>query len=236
VASLGAVFALLYGGLVYPLVSTARASIGGGFETVWYSPNDILDAKDEVYREALDWSRTADEFFDRIFEPTPVGFLVSQVRAFGLRYGETMDYLYYALIPRLIWRDKPTVTRGRWFDVYLGASSDSETPGSSLGQTATGELFWNFGIGGVIAGMFTGGLLFGWLWRMAGTDPRANVVQMMLYINLLLIAPSMMEIEWGSGFVGLLYRAILFSVLLRITVRRPPSFRPSRFPSHLAPT
>lgn len=227
VAAFVAAFALLYGAIVYPLVSAARGSGDYNRAAGGYSLSAILTAQDEASRDRVDWSQTADSLFDRVFAPTPVGFLVAQVREFGQRHGETMDYLLYAFVPRAIWPDKPIVSRGGWFHVYLGGSSRVEDATTSLGQTAAGELLWNFGIPGVLLGLLASGLLFGWLWALAGVDPRNSPLRMLLYLNLLLGAPGYMESEWGSGFVGLIYRAVIFAVLLKLGSRRGKG-RPAR--------
>lgn len=205
---------VLYAALVYPLVTAARNS--GFFHSAGagYSVESLTTTYSEAARDNVEWRATAEAFLERVFDPTPVGFLVAQVRAFGFRYGETMDYLLYSFVPRTIWPDKPTVSRGAWFHVYVGGSSSVEHATSSLGQTAAGELYWNFGVPGLAIGLFASGLVFGWLWRLAGPDPRGSPIRMLLYLNLLLGAGGLMESEWGSGFTGLVFRAIVFYALL----------------------
>src|SRR5438132_7707301 len=102
-----------------------------------------------------------DRFLYRQFESTAVGFIVSDVREHGLQYGETMRNLTYAFVPRVLWRDKPTVTRGNWFTAYLGGSGSEEESMTCTGMYSAGELYWNFGAAGVIGGMAIIGVLFG---------------------------------------------------------------------------
>jgi hypothetical protein len=49
-------------------------------------------------------------------------------------------------------------------------------------MTAFGEWYWNFGIPGVVIGMFLNGALLGGLWRLAGTYPIYQPLNMVLYI------------------------------------------------------
>src|SRR5207248_2280290 len=38
----------------------------------------------------------------------------------GYLYGQTLEYVTYAFIPRLIWPDKPSITPGQWFAEKIG--------------------------------------------------------------------------------------------------------------------
>jgi hypothetical protein len=49
-------------------------------------------------------------------------------------------------------------------------------------MTAFGEWYWNFGIPGVVIGMFLTGALLGGLWRMAGPCPIYQPLHMVLYV------------------------------------------------------
>jgi hypothetical protein len=134
-----------------------------------------------------------DQFVNRQFDPVPVGFIVGEVDKSGLLYGETMKYASYAFIPRLLWPDKPSVTRGGWFSAYLGLYENEAEATTSMGMTAVGELYWNFGAWGVMMGMLVIGCLQGYLWRMAGADPRGKPLHMLLYVSVLLTMPDMPE-------------------------------------------
>lgn len=209
---------VLYVGVVFPVNAFLRREGLAGVNTRSVAGDDLIAASEAV--RAIEWSTGTDAFFGRIFGPTPVGYIVSQVRTYGHRYGETMDYLAYAFIPRLFWPDKPTVTRGRWFDVYINQGLAVDEQGNSLGQTNSGELYWNFGVPGVIAGMFLMGLLIGWLWRMAGANPLNDPLRMLLYVGLVLSSAAMMETEFGSAFVGLVYRVVLFGLVFKLSTLR----------------
>jgi hypothetical protein len=110
-----------------------------------------------------------------------------------LLLGETMKYAGYAFIPRLIWPDKPSVTRGAWFSTRLGLFQTEADATTSIGMTAVGELYWNFGLPGVLLGMLAIGCGQGILWRMAGADPRGKPVHMLLYVSIMLSMSDMPE-------------------------------------------
>jgi hypothetical protein len=203
--------ALVYGGIVYPIVTAARHSASLSVAVQRYSPSDLEQASESAAR--ADLVETADAFFDRAFVPSAVALIVSDVRMGGFRLGETLDYLGYAFIPRVLWADKPVVSRGTSFDAYARGTSAADAT-SSLAQTAAGELYWNFGIPGVFIGMAGIGLVLGTLWRLAGTMPLDEPIAMLLYVNLLFIGASTPEVDFGGQLVALVYRALVFWPLL----------------------
>lgn len=201
-----------YVAIVAPVVTASR-------RTPWtYGESHaerIIDTYlDDSYRDAADIEEQVDAFLDRQFDPTPVGFLHREVERTGLRYGDTMDYLLYAFIPRTIWPDKPVVTRGGWFTLYLGQARTEREVSTSTGQSATGELYWNFGYPGVMFGMAFLGLLIGGLWRMARVRAHENALLFLLYISLCF---GMLDMpEAGTVLVGLVHRTLVIGSLVWI--------------------
>jgi hypothetical protein len=167
---------------------------------------------DDSYLDSSDIEEPVNTFLERQFDPTPVGFLHREVERTGLRYGDTMDYLLYAFIPRVLWADKPSVTRGGWFTLYLGQARKESDITTSTGQTAIGELYWNFGLPGVIAGMGFLGVLIGGLWRMTRAQAHQDPLLFLLYISLCFGMIDMPEA--GTVLVGLVYRALVVGTLI----------------------
>ncbi|MEA2205377.1 MAG: hypothetical protein QOE77_2153 [Blastocatellia bacterium] len=172
-----------------------------------------------------------DQFVNRQFDPVPVGFIVGEVKNSGLLYGETMKYASYAFVPRILWPDKPSVTRGGWFSAYLGLYENEAEATTSMGMSAVGELYWNFGTWGVLIGMLLIGCLQGLLWRMAGADPRGKPLHMLLYVSLMLAMPDMPEAV--TVFVALIlsfftFKAafLVFDLMNRRKGRMPRVLRP----------
>lgn len=157
-------------------------------------------------------------FSTRMFDPTPVGYIYQHVDQTGHLQGASLNYLKYAFVPRLLWPDKPSVTRGAWFTSYLGFSADEESSTTSTGISATGELYWNFGLPGVLLGMFGIGAGYGMLWALAREDPRSNPFAMLLYFMLIVKMPNMPEA--GSVIVGIVILAILFVPIIFLTRRQ----------------
>jgi hypothetical protein len=195
--------------LFYQLVSAAKQSVG-------------LDSR----HESPGSQPVYEEFFLRQFEPLPLSFILGEVERDGFRYGDTMAYASYAFIPRLLWPDKPTLSKGSWFTVYLGFSPRESEATTSTGITATGELYWNFGIVGVISGMLLIGVLIGAVWRMAGADPRGQVLHMLLYTSLLVDIMNMPEAVTTTGFWVAEY--LIFGAVFLLMGSRPAQSRMPR--------
>ena len=155
-----------------------------------------------------------DDVATRMFSGIMVGYLVQDTKVHGLKMGETMNYVLYAVIPRLFWPDKPNVSRGAWFTAYLGAASSEDTARTASALTAEGELYWNFGLVGMIAGMAALGWLIGRLmWKTAGVDPRANPIRMLAYLMTIFLVAS--ELEAGTMFVGILASTIVLRLMIK---------------------
>jgi len=209
---------LLYFGVVAPTVQESRDKPVRQGET-WFT--HLINSFESVFSynasraDMLGWySNQLDEFLGRQFDAMPTGYLLGEVRKNGYRGGDTMSYAAYAFIPRLLWPDKPSVSRGAWFTAYLGGARREEEAKTSTGISATGELYWNFGLPGVAMGMFGIGLLYGLLWRMAGPNP-LEPLHMLLYV--LVSIPGMIDMPEAvtiSG--GILSQFIIFGSIFQM--------------------
>jgi hypothetical protein len=88
--------------------------------------------------------------------------VVDLVERNGLYQGAASAPLIAALIPRILWPDKPQVQLGAWFALEIGAASitASGRANNSVNMTVEGELFLDFGwIGLVLGGIFFGGMI-----------------------------------------------------------------------------
>jgi len=157
---------------------------------------------------------TTHEFLIRVFQPAAVAFIAHEVREGGFLMGTTLDYVGYALVPRILWPDKPRVIRGGWFTFMLGMADSPDLATTNTAQYAAGELYWNFGLPGVLMGMALIGALVGRLWQMAGSDPHRDPLRMMLYIMLMLSLQEMSEA--GTMLVGVISNYLVFGIAIRV--------------------
>jgi len=185
--------AVFYFGVVAPGVSSARLQ---GVMT----GTDLFDqlasaAKQSVGLESRHVSRgsqaASEQFFLRQFDPLPVGFILGEVERDGLRYGETMAYASYALSQAAMAR-QPFLSKAHG-SPCIWAFRPGKQRQRPRRHTATGELYWNFGIVGVVLGMLFIGLLIERFGAWPGPDPRGKLLHMLLYTSLLLDVMNMSE-------------------------------------------
>ncbi|MDI1448152.1 hypothetical protein [Polyangium sp. 6x1] len=202
---LGIALSVFYLGVVAPVVSAARQSAEVAGEN--QSDRIVRTYTQGGYEDGDGIEEQATAFFERSFEPIPASFLYGEVERHGYRWGDTFDYLAYAFVPRLFWPDKPTVSRGGWFYYYIGAARSEAEATTSVAQTAAGELYWNFGFPGVLAGMGALGALFGFLWRLTTAFPEQDPIRLVLYIALVFNMIDMAEA--GTTLVNVVFRALV---------------------------
>jgi hypothetical protein len=70
--------------------------------------------------------------------------------------GWTLAQIPIAYVPRILWPGKPAVGIGQWITDTYGAGSHLE---SATGPSWIGEFYLNFGVPGVVVGMFVMGML-----------------------------------------------------------------------------
>jgi hypothetical protein len=214
-AILGLTLGATYFGVLAPTMQNSRQSPLREDEGPFIHFINSFRVLGDLNTKANPLSDQGEEFLTRQFDPTPTGFLVGEVRKDGFQWGQTMQYAAYAFVPRLLWPDKPNVSRGAWFTMYLGASQREEESTSSTGITAVGELYWNFGIPGVVIGMLGIGLGYGLLWRMAGENPVYEPFHMILYIMVAISGMIDMP-EAVTVYAGILSQLLIFGALFHV--------------------
>lgn len=100
---------------------------------------------------------------DRMSNIAQLSNIVLLVERNGYYEGRASLPLAYALIPRAIWPDKPSIELGAWFALEIGAATVSASTGranNSINMTIPGELYLDFGWLGVMLGcILFGGML-----------------------------------------------------------------------------
>ncbi len=223
---IGIAFLLTYTFFVAPAVMRARATPMLPGESAVEHMLRHYDASNVFSTDFFVLQTEA--LLERQFETISTAFIVGEVERNGFQAGDEMQYAKYALIPRFLWPDKPTVGRGAWFTVYLGFAPREAEAGTSTGITAPGELYWNFGLLGVVVGMFGIGCLYGLAWRMAGENPVASPLHMLLYV--MITFAGMTELpEAVTVYAAVISELLVFGALfylLRGPLPRRQVFRP----------
>lgn len=84
--------------------------------------------------------------------------------------GETLPLLFAAFIPRFLWKEKPTLYIGREFAIEYW-NYPAEIP-KSIAVTTIGELYWNYGVVGILIGMFMLGIIYRFVYLCLIGNPR----------------------------------------------------------------
>lgn len=124
------------------------------------------------------------------------------------QYGETYSYFAVALIPRVLWPDKPVAGNANgFFAVTYGLTSEEGAKTTTFGVSILGESFINFGWAGVVLIMLFQGLLIGALERMFGgltSGPGGQAVFIAFFVFFLNGIGSSAEIVFGNILQNLL--------------------------------
>jgi len=150
--------------LVYPYFTAYRTAIHGAgisreavIENFGAALKKTFAAKDKV-NTGRDRAQT---FLERSNVKPSVEVLVAKAgNGVAFQSGHTLSPLLATFIPKIIWADKERIPTGQLFNkqFHIDESDDIYISPSHLG-----ELYWNFGWGGVLVGMALIGSICGWV-------------------------------------------------------------------------
>jgi hypothetical protein len=209
--------------VIFPVVTVAR----------WTS--DRTDSKSPVrvapafVDEALhhDWITSGPRRFHP-YDPFVQSLAIASHRLYGyeslvlaIRYtpsetpylkGATLENLASGFVPRLLWPGKPNVGIGYWFSLnYWGTP-----PGVPVvPQTVThpGELYIDFGIGGIIVGLAILGLCYRFAWE--ATRPRESATAALIY-TLIFVTVIDVDRDLPLVYVTLVQRLVMAAVIIAL--------------------
>ena len=126
-------------------------------------------------------------------------------RSYPLGYGSTYLKFIYQFIPRTIWHAKPqnvTIVMAQLFRPAQFAKGVTYNP------ALLGEMYYNFGMPGVVLGSFLVGIGLGWMYRL-GRDRMDSAPVRFFYVTLLVCI-----IEQGRGaFYNISMTYIVFYII-----------------------
>jgi hypothetical protein len=131
------------------------------------------------------------------------------------------------IIPRLFWPEKPFVSLGPYFSLVVGScgGDDEKDATTATASTAAGELYWSYGIKGLIIGMGLLGFLFGLTFKVVSWNMPANPIKALVSIDLVQHATKWFGADATSLFVLLIFIWVVLSVPIFIRV---PALRSTR--------
>lgn len=139
--------------------------------------------------------------------------------------GSSLRDVPASFLPRQLWPDKPRPVDFELSEAIYGPASRAGTP-----FTLAGELYWNFGVAGMLAGMALLGALFGAVWAFLRRRPRGMwpVVGAVVvgYTYLILTRPlGPMLLTLAMALAGVVVVSALTGVLRAPRVPQGPSAR-----------
>lgn len=187
---------LVFSVIIFPFVGQIRNQ-ASGFDKLTGVLGKLNEQSYEQKTPDL-YAEEKESFEARVSNINQTSQVVKLVHDVGYYKGSTLAYLSYALIPRFIWKDKPIIAQGVWFALEIGQAyvhADGRA-NNSVNMTSAGELYLNFGLIGVVVGMFLIGLLCAFMWRISGfSESSGNVLGAMFGLYLFFLATSTFGID-----------------------------------------
>lgn len=130
-----------------------------------------------------------------------------------------IEGLVTIFVPRFIWPDKPTYAPGAWFTWYLGNALSPETATSATAMMMPTELYWMFGVAGVVIGMGLIAVLYFSVWNFLIKKSKYNIIATLALFALLARSAGLEEIHAIyaiSSPVTLIVYFYIFSIIVKI--------------------
>jgi hypothetical protein len=153
------------------------------------------------------------KFFGRQTEVAAATGLVTTLTPAVIPY-EGLDRfltLPAGLIPRVLWPDKPTLSRGVWFSANFRGLEQNTTSYSAMTIFSEGYLF--YGWVGTLMAMLIGGTVLGVL-RHRLDNPTLALVYLALVPTILHVEP-----EFSSYLITLIQRSVVFVIVFVLLAR-----------------
>ena len=211
--------------LVFPVLTAKRVIMTEGLgltrAQALARTGEILEraiAERVTARENNKYEQKTQTFLERATDKAAVEVFVQHVGVdHPYQLGATLDAMLYAFIPRVFWSDKPGDNSAVTFNREFKFSADPDT---HISPTHIGELYWNFGLPGVIIGMALIGVLLGYTCGRFDPSVRPSISGVLVIIVTLYELVARFE-----GQIELQYvvwaRTLVLIGLLHILLARP---------------
>jgi hypothetical protein len=210
--------------LVFPVLTAKRIIT---FEGLHLTRAEALPRTWEIFTRAVEersvartgvkYEQTAQTALERsTFKGSMELFVAHVGKDHPYRMGETMEQLLYVFAPRVIWSDKPGGNSAQLFNLEFHLSEDPDT---HISPSHIGELYWNFGLPGVVVGMALFGALLGFVVtsfdQQAGASLTRTLVIIVTLYNVVLRDGGQIELEYVVWVRTLLLIGILHLLISR---------------------
>ena len=210
--------------LVFPVLTAKRQIMGEQHLTRAQAlphTGEILWRAIE-HRDTYSWSKYGDPtptFLERVTVKASIEKFAQNVgeTAHPYRMGSTLEPLLYTFVPRALWTDKPSVNSSQTFNREFHISADPDT---HISPTHLGELYWNFGFGGVIIGMTLIGALLGYVNVRFDPSVQTSLTRTLVVMVTMYELLAHLEGSIGNEYVVWIRTMVLIGILHFIFARR----------------
>ncbi|WP_298436728.1 hypothetical protein [uncultured Jannaschia sp.] len=184
----------------------ATGAIGAGFALLLLAFVGQVRTDGETAARDIDIVRavetTAGHFFEGAYflDPAKVSVIITETRRRGdYLLGSSIGAVIFTPIPRVIWPEKPVIRIGPYVgQELLGYNNRSGAP-----PGAVGELYMNFGWGGIVAGGLIFGLLLGHGWaRFRASDATSQPI--VRYVLTVMFVLFCLNVDFGFAILTLI--------------------------------
>ncbi len=127
-----------------------------------------------------DSNLTLRSFVNRVSYKPTIELIVERVgTAAPFQHGKTLAPLLSSFVPRFLWPDKPDLSVGQYFNRELHISDAEDT---YISTTMLGEMYWNFGWFGIVAGFLVFGYGLGFIDRRCELSSQPTVTKFLILV------------------------------------------------------
>jgi len=153
-------------------------------------------------------------FFTRNEWTSAAAWAVHRVEVNGTISGKTLMDGFTAIVPRIVWSEKPRISPGRDFAVLLGQAKSFETATTCTGLGLAATFYWNGGPLLAGFGMFVAGALLAATWMLIRRRILINPMATIIYSILVLESFRWFEGAFDGGLSFYAYIYIVFVPLM----------------------
>jgi hypothetical protein len=214
--------------LVFPVLTAKRVIMTEGLgmgrvEALAHMGDLIARAIEErdLARTSNKYAQKSATFLGRLSDKSAVETFVEHVgKDKPYKLGSTFEPMLYVFIPRIIWSGKPGENAALLFNREFNISADRDT---FISPTHIGELYWNFGLLGVVAGMALIGMLLGYIFARFDPSRRTSITGVLVLIvtlyELAVRRGGQIEAEYVVWLRTMALLGLLHLTFARATVR-----------------
>jgi hypothetical protein len=156
-------------------------------------------------------------FISRHSQIIGTSWVYQYVSDHGHADGMFIKEAFIAVIPRIIWKEKPIIMTSRAISVIIGIATSAETAttATDIGGMS-GALYFNWGISCLIIGMFINGIILSFTWNIFRIHIFNNPIAAFVMMILLLESARYFESSFSGNIEFYLYIFIVFFPLFKI--------------------